>query len=136
MKNSLFLAVIAIVSWSMAIGQVHPPFNERYLYFISHAQYLDEQKAYMTSATAYDSAFREMGGNGRPRDFYDAACSWALAGNADNAFFYLDKAAREGNCPTRTPLAKIRTCKACTPIRDGRLSWTGCGSTSWKWTTR
>jgi hypothetical protein len=96
MKKDLFLAAIAIVSWSMTIGQSHPSFTERYLYIIGRAQYFDAEKSYNASAKAYDSAFRESGGHGRPADFYDAACSWALAGNPDNAFFYLDKAAREG----------------------------------------
>jgi hypothetical protein len=96
MKKDLFLAAIAIVSWSIAFGQSDSHFNERYFYFISHARYLDIEKSYNASAKEYDSAFREAGGHGRPNDFYDAACSWALAGNPDNAFFYLDRAAREG----------------------------------------
>ncbi len=46
-------------------------------------------KQYKKSAVAYSKAFKTIGGKGTMTDRYNAACSWALAGYPDSAFFNL-----------------------------------------------
>jgi hypothetical protein len=100
MKKALFFLLLLFSSFVfssfVATGQSPASFNEKYFYFISHARNFREAKDYRASALSYDSAFQAMGGRGRSQDFYDAACSRALAGDVDSAFLYLEKAAREG----------------------------------------
>lgn len=56
---------------------------------------LYDDKEYLQSGLAYDSLFMLNDGRGSKGDKYDAACSWALAGNNDKAFFYLNKVTTE-----------------------------------------
>ena len=95
MKKGAIFSLLVFLS-GLAIGQGPASYSEKYFYFISHARSFREGKDFRASALAYDSAFQTMGGHGRSQDFYDAACSRALAGDVDSAFFYLEKAAREG----------------------------------------
>jgi hypothetical protein len=95
MNKALFPLLLLFSSFT-ATAQSPASFNEKYFYFISHARSFRERKDFRASASSYDSAFQANSGRGRPQDFYDAACSHALAGDVDSAFFYLEKAAREG----------------------------------------
>jgi tetratricopeptide (TPR) repeat protein len=54
-----------------------------------------EQKEYLKAATAFDSLFSITNGSGLVIDKYNAACCWALAGNRDKAFGYLNKIGAE-----------------------------------------
>lgn len=58
------------------------------------AKKLYKSKEYALSGQTYDKAFKQK--QGRAVDYYDAACSWALAGNKDKAFDYLDLALDKG----------------------------------------
>ncbi|HEY4652045.1 MAG TPA: DUF6624 domain-containing protein [Pontibacter sp.] len=58
----------------------------------AYAKY--EAKDYKTSAELFDKALKD--GKGSGSDHYNAACSWALAGNKDNAFAHLNKAIEKG----------------------------------------
>ena len=51
-------------------------------------------KGYLKSAENYEKAFEQK--EGRNRDYYDAACSWALDGNVENAFKNLNLAIDKG----------------------------------------
>jgi hypothetical protein len=55
------------------------------------------RKDYSNSAKAFSLAFALNGGKGTETDRYNAACSWALAGNADSAFHYLFDAAEKNH---------------------------------------
>jgi hypothetical protein len=92
----LFLATAVFLTMAV-FGQApsQSTFSERYFYLTSHARWQKEQRAFTASAETYDSAFQTAGDKVRPQDYYDAACACALAGNADKAFFYLDKLTRE-----------------------------------------
>ncbi|HVI47533.1 MAG TPA: DUF6624 domain-containing protein [Chitinophaga sp.] len=57
---------------------------------VKKAQSLYEQKQYRAAAVAYNTAFTEMG-RGMIPDRYNAACSWALAGEKDSAFSQLSR---------------------------------------------
>jgi hypothetical protein len=92
----LYLLVFLSFSAGWALGQNSTGFPEKYYYFIDRANHSYMDKAFQASALCYDSAFQSAGGKGKPGDLYQAACCWALAGDPDKAFFYLDKTAREG----------------------------------------
>ena len=49
-------------------------------------------KEYLKSALSYDSLFNFYKGQGSMGDRYNASCSWALTGNLEKAYFYLNKA--------------------------------------------
>ncbi len=51
---------------------------------------------YKRSAEAFNHTFAAYGG-GYNDDRYTAACSWALAGNKDSAFYQLNHIAAKGN---------------------------------------
>ena len=50
-----------------------------------------ERKDYAGAAKAYSQAFQSLGWKGLQMDRYNAACSWALAGNSDSAFYQLNR---------------------------------------------
>ncbi|CAN5425911.1 hypothetical protein BH24GEM3_BH24GEM3_19880 [soil metagenome] len=51
---------------------------------------LAEQKQYREAARKYEGAFAAANGVGRMVDRFNAACSWSLAGAADEAFRHLE----------------------------------------------
>ena len=59
----------------------------------AYGYYMD--KKYLQSGLSYDTLFKISKGKGTKSDKYNAACSWALAGNKDRAFYYLNKVAAE-----------------------------------------
>jgi hypothetical protein len=69
--------------------------SQEYLRLTGRAVSLYGEKNYQGSGLCFDSAFMLAKGNGLLADKYNAACSWALAGNADKAFYYLKKATDE-----------------------------------------
>lgn len=69
----------------------------RYTELIKTAWKLYEQKDYRGSAETYSKAFEANGWKGYQDDRYNAACSWALAGVADSAFFQLNRIAEKMN---------------------------------------
>jgi hypothetical protein len=85
------LAVLTFLTSGSFAQNVFKP-DAEYIKMSSRAYSLYTQKAYMQSALTYDSLFSLNNGKGAQSDMYNAACSWALAGNADKAFDYLHKA--------------------------------------------
>jgi hypothetical protein len=65
--------------------------SEKYYEHINEAYLNYRAKQYVASALEYVEAFKEFGWNGRRSDWYNAACSWALAGSSDSAFINLDR---------------------------------------------
>ncbi len=82
--------------------------QDRVLYdqLISEAWKLYESQSYQASANKYMEAFVAFDNKGFINDRYNAACSWALAGNVDSAFVQLLKIAQGGHY---TNLSHIRT---------------------------
>ncbi len=73
--------------WStLILGQNN---YEQYDNFVKKADSLYHVKDYKNAALAYSNAFKSIGWIGTQKDRYNAACSWALAGVADSAFFQL-----------------------------------------------
>ncbi len=61
----------------------------RYDELVREAFSLYEKKEFAASAARYSAAFASLGWKGHANDRYNAACSWALAGQTDSAFFNL-----------------------------------------------
>lgn len=62
--------------------------------FISKGGSFYEEKKYQESGGEYDNAFKIKEGNSR--QYYDAACSWALTGDTVKSIAYLNLAAEKG----------------------------------------
>ncbi|WP_239022870.1 TPR end-of-group domain-containing protein [Pontibacter mangrovi] len=61
---------------------------------ISEASAKYDAKEYKASGEVYEKAFAK--GKGSTTDYYNAACSWALAGNKNKAMAYLQQAVEQG----------------------------------------
>ena len=93
MKNTTFLTIFGILIINIAFGQN----REKYSELVSEAWELYENKEYLKSGQKYSEAFVVNGNKGSLEDRYDAACSWALANQADSSFIQLFKIAELGN---------------------------------------
>ena len=87
---------IALIIGHVASGQNNFIPDEMYVRFVGKAHKLYEEKRFRQSGLTYDSAFAGKQGNGMYIDFYNAACTWALAGDREKAFSYLDRAVAQG----------------------------------------
>jgi hypothetical protein len=90
MRNIALLLFIITINFSVAQ-------TREYFGLIKKADSLYRVKEYEKSAATYSSAFKANGWKAIVNDRYNAACSWALAGNADSAFFQLERIAKKGN---------------------------------------
>ncbi len=80
-----------------AATSAHAQVSTEYGTLVSKAYSLYEQKDFLASAQTYTAAFRSNEWKGLPNDRYNAACSWALAGSSDSAFFQLNRIATKSN---------------------------------------
>ncbi len=88
MKTALFIALLLPTTAVFS--------QQAYRHFISRAELLYQQKQYQQSALTFDSAITVADKQPAADDWYNAACSWALAGDKEKAFNYLQKAAVQG----------------------------------------
>jgi len=65
--------------------------------WIQKANTYYDAKEYRKSGEAFSKAFEALDWKGRPDDKYNAACSWAMAGVPDSAFFMLTRIATKSN---------------------------------------
>ncbi len=91
-KNTILLTAFLLFSF---ISYAQP--DAEYAQWVTKGSEYYKAKQYKESAEAYSKAFAAFGGKGYTNDRYDAACSWALAGNADSAFINLERIATKGN---------------------------------------
>lgn len=70
---------------------------KKYQKLTTKAFELYEAGQYLPSAQTYTKAFIALGNKGFLNDRYNAACSWALAGNVDSAFWQLFRISRKGD---------------------------------------
>lgn len=89
MKQLIIFLFLAI-STTLIRGQNN---YQEYDNFVKRADSLYRVKDYKNAAPTYSKAFKSIGWIGTQKDRYNAACSWALAGVADSAFFQLDRIA-------------------------------------------
>lgn len=85
MKKLILITLIGIIS-NLAYGQ-----NDMSTYsdFIKKADSLYKVKDYKNSAIAYQNAFDANDGKAFYNDRYNAACTFALAGDSKRAFYHL-----------------------------------------------
>ena len=88
--HQLFLCLLAAGAFGSVRAQVSPGYQN----LVAQAYAAYEAKDYAASARSYSAAFESNGWRGTQNDRYNAACSWALAGGADSAFFNLDRIAQ------------------------------------------
>ena len=82
---TLFLSFV--ISSSFIFGQ---SVSQNYSELVRKADSLYRAKDFKNSAFTYSNAFEVNGWKGNLNDHYNAACSWALANNADSAFSNLN----------------------------------------------
>lgn len=85
MRNLILIAIIGLAS-NLVFGQ--KDMNE-YKLFVSKADSLYKVKDYKNSAKEYQNAFDSNDGKAFPNDRYNAACSFALSGEIEKAFYHL-----------------------------------------------
>jgi hypothetical protein len=64
--------------------------SEQYSRLVSQADSAYNKGDFKTSVLYYTAAFKACGWKGQPGDRYNAACCWALSGQADSAFLHLE----------------------------------------------
>lgn len=84
MKAAAFILLVLSI-----VESTHGQDQARYDELVTKAFAQYEQKEFRASGATYSSAFEVLGWKGTSTDRYNAACSWALAGVADSAFFQL-----------------------------------------------
>lgn len=89
------LLILLVCNISIILFAQKP--SEAYFSLVKKADSLYNVKSYKTSAFAYSEAFKANGWKAMMDDRYNAACSWALAGYADSAFFNLERVANRAN---------------------------------------
>lgn len=85
-----------------AYGQPEPAI---YRMLVLQADTLYAAKQYAAGAALYSRAFAVFGGKGYVPDRYEAACCWAMCGNADSAFHNLLRIATRANFAEEERLA-------------------------------
>ncbi len=84
----LFL-LIGLFSTLTVFGQTTPAYNK----LVHQADSLYASGDYKNSALTYSAAFKANDWKATSNDRYNAACSWALSGQPDSAFFNLNRVA-------------------------------------------
>lgn len=87
--------LIVLYFLGLVIAQGQTP--EEYAPLINEAWDLYEKKEFLKSGQSYNKAFATWDDRGMIDDRYNAACSWALAGNPDSSFHHLTRIAEKGN---------------------------------------
>lgn len=85
MKRTVLIFLIGIVS-GFAFGQKD---MSEYKGYVQKADSLYDVEDYKNSAIEFQRAFDSNNGKAFPRDRYNAACSFALAGETEKAFYHL-----------------------------------------------
>jgi len=89
-KFTFLLSLTFLANFAFGQNKFKP--SEYYTRQATKAFSFYKEKKYMQSAWSYDTLFKVNKGQGLRIDKYNAACSWALAGNIEKAFLYLNKA--------------------------------------------
>jgi len=92
MKNCIIFGLCLTIT--LAFGQTVP---SEYHNLVRQADSLYKAKDYLNSGLKFSAAFQSFGGLGYLNHRYNAACSWALAGNIDSAFFNLQRIVDKAN---------------------------------------
>ena len=83
--KQLLLSIFSLLFIQFSFAQN----NEKYAELVKEAWSLYQTKEFQQSAEKYKEAFDQLEGKAYPNDRYNAACSYALAKDVENAFFHL-----------------------------------------------
>lgn len=86
LKHIIFIVTTSCI-YSNTIAQIY--LNE-YHFYIKSTDSFYKIKEYKNSALQYSEAFKTIAWKAYPNDRFNAACSWALAGILDSAFYQLE----------------------------------------------
>lgn len=89
--------LLSCLAFCTSLGAAYAQISKEYSEYVQKANQYYEAKDYKRSTEYYSKAFMANGGKGLSSDRYNAACSWSLAGNADSAFFQLERIATKMN---------------------------------------
>jgi hypothetical protein len=90
MNKSIIVCIALLLAGCHTASKNFIP-DHLYMRQAERAKAYYEQQEYLKAATIFDSLFLITNGGGIVIDKYNAACCWALAGNKDKAFGYLNK---------------------------------------------
>ena len=93
MKKIILKTILAVLITNYAVGQN----MDKYKSFIKTADSLYNLNDFKNSAVAYQNAFDANEGKAMPNDRYNAACTFALAGDSKKAFYHLIYSAQHPN---------------------------------------
>lgn len=85
MKFKTLITLFCLFQLTWSFGQISEPYKA----YVIEADSLYTAGNYQLSATRYKAAFDELDGKAYPNDRYNAACSYALAEDVENAFYHL-----------------------------------------------
>ena len=85
MKRLILATILGILFTNLTIAQN----MDKYVEFVKKADSLYSAKDYESSAIEYQNAFDSNGGKAYSNDRYNAACTFALAGDSEKAFYHL-----------------------------------------------
>lgn len=88
-KITILFPLVLLATFAFGQNKFKP--TEKYRKHSTRAYSFYGENQYLKSALSYDTLFRLNNGQGLMTDRYNASCSWALAGNTEKAFFYLNK---------------------------------------------
>ena len=86
MKKFLLLAIVGLLTTNFAFSQSD---MTKYNAFISKADSLYDIKEYQAAVVEYKNAFDANDGKAYSVDRYNAACTFALAGDSEKAFYHM-----------------------------------------------
>jgi hypothetical protein len=87
-----FLGCVVLVPFfTFSFAQNRAQYDE----LVRQASLLYEKQSFQQAAWTYKEAFDQLEGKAVPDHRYQAACSYALAGNADTAFYHLFRLAND-----------------------------------------
>ncbi len=120
-KIILSITCLFLIEGNFATSQNVP---DEYKKLVKQAESLYNAKDYKNSAFTYSSAFKINGWTDTPIDYYNAACSYALANNPDSTFFCLEHASKTlsyadyDNITKDKDLISLRGDKRWSPLLD------------------
>lgn len=91
MKIRILTILVGLLIFNKILGQN----REKYAEFKQEAEKFYDSKDYQKSANSYKAAFDQLEGKAYPNDRYNAACSYALAGDIENSFYHLFRLAED-----------------------------------------
>lgn len=85
MRKLSLLTLLSVCMFNFSFAQNMGAYSA----YVEEAWQLYEAAKFEEAAEKYEEAFDQIEGKAQPNDRYNAACSYALANNADKAFYHL-----------------------------------------------